>query len=106
MIEKQMINILLVEDDEVDVMNAKRAFKENNITNPLCPIQNGLEALIMLRGEEKTKNIPGDRKLTLLNLNMPKINKIEISRELRTTLIQHIPVVVLDTSNIELELLI
>lgn len=30
-----MTNILLVEDDEVDVMNVKGAFKKNNITN-LC----------------------------------------------------------------------
>ena len=33
--EFQMINILLVEDDEVDVMNVRRAFKKGHITNPL-----------------------------------------------------------------------
>jgi hypothetical protein len=30
-----MLNILLVEDDEVDVMNVRRAFQKNRITNPL-----------------------------------------------------------------------
>ncbi len=30
-----MINILLLEDNEVDVMNVKRAFKKVNITNPI-----------------------------------------------------------------------
>jgi hypothetical protein len=30
-----MLNILLVEDDEVDVMNVRRAFERNNVSNPL-----------------------------------------------------------------------
>ncbi|HEU4562152.1 MAG TPA: hypothetical protein VFS20_30265 [Longimicrobium sp.] len=29
------LNVLLVEDDEVDVMNVQRAFRKNNIANPL-----------------------------------------------------------------------
>jgi len=48
---EKMVNILLVEDDEVDVMNVKRAFKKNNITNPLNICNNGLEALDFLRGK-------------------------------------------------------
>jgi hypothetical protein len=31
----RLLNILLVEDDEVDVMNVRRAFQKNRITNPL-----------------------------------------------------------------------
>jgi hypothetical protein len=31
----KLLNILLVEDDEVDVMNIRRAFKKGNISNPL-----------------------------------------------------------------------
>lgn len=46
-----MINILLVEDDEVDVMNVKRASKKNNINNPLHMASNGLQALLLLRGD-------------------------------------------------------
>ena len=33
--QDKKIHILLVEDDEVDVMNVRRAFKKNNIVNPL-----------------------------------------------------------------------
>jgi hypothetical protein len=36
------LNILLVEDDEVDVMNVKRAFDKNHITNPLFVAGNGI----------------------------------------------------------------
>ena len=47
---EKMLNILLVEDDELDVMNVQRAFKKNNISNPLYVAGNGLEALDLLRG--------------------------------------------------------
>lgn len=100
MIKNKMINILLVEDDKVDVMNVKRAFKKNKIANPLALAANGLEALNMLRSEDESKNIPHERRFILLALNMLKMNGIEFLRELRAALqLQHIPVVVLTTSN-------
>ncbi len=100
MMEGQMINILLVEDDEVDVMNVKRAFKKNNITNPLYMASNGLEALELLRGTEKSPEIPRERRLILLDLNMPKMNGIEFLRELRADPeLKATPVIVLTTSN-------
>ena len=43
--------ILLVEDDRVDIMTVQRAFKKNNISNPLYIARTGLEALAMLRGD-------------------------------------------------------
>ncbi|PIG92723.1 response regulator [Gloeocapsopsis sp. IPPAS B-1203] len=96
----KMTNILLVEDDEVDVMNVKRAFKKNNITNPLYLAANGLEALAMLRGENSDFQIPYERRLVLLDLNMPKMNGIEFLRELRAdSELRFTPVIVLTTSN-------
>ena len=98
MLEK-MTNILLVEDDEVDVMNVKRAFKKNNITNPLYMAANGLEALALLRGTGKPE-IPRERRLILLDLNMPKMNGIEFLREVRADPeLKATPVIVLTTSN-------
>lgn len=95
-----MTNILLVEDDEVDVMNVKRAFKKNNIVNPLHLAGNGLEALFMLRGNGKPPVIPRERRLILLDLNMPKMNGIEFLKELRADPeLKPIPVIVLTTSN-------
>ncbi len=49
---QKVVSILLVEDDEVDVMNVKRAFRKNNIENPLYIANNGIEALEMLRDRE------------------------------------------------------
>jgi len=100
MIENKMINILLIEDDEVDVMNVQRAFKKNNITNPLYVAANGLEALDILRGQGDLPNMPHERRLILLDLNMPKMNGIEFLRELRLDPeLKPIPVIVLTTSN-------
>lgn len=92
----KLLNVLLVEDDEVDVMNVQRAFKKNNITNPLYLAGNGLEGLEMLRSND----IPAGRRLILLDLNMPKMNGIEFLRELRADpALSPTPVVVLTTSN-------
>lgn len=97
----RLINILLVEDDEVDIMNVKRAFKRNNISNPLYIASNGLEALALLRGEsDEMPPVPSTRRLILLDLNMPKMGGLEFLQELRTDpVLRNIPVVVLTTSN-------
>jgi CheY-like chemotaxis protein len=99
--EEREINVLLVEDDEVDVMNVKRAFTRNRITNPLYVANNGLEALAMLRGESTTKQaLPDSRRIVLLDINMPKMNGIEFLQELRQDPeLSAIPVVVLTTSD-------
>lgn len=92
----RMLNILLVEDDEVDVMNVRRAFERNNVSNPLFVAGNGLEALEMLRDGQ----VPNERRLILLDLNMPKMNGIEFLQALRADPeLASTPVVVLTTSN-------
>jgi CheY-like chemotaxis protein len=103
MINNLMLNILLVEDDEVDIMTVQRAFKKGNISNPLYIANNGLEALALLRGTPgQPCEIPPERRLILLDLNMPKMNGLEFLHELRAdTALRHIPVVVLTTSNEE-----
>ncbi len=96
--DTKMLNILLVEDDEVDVMNVRRAFKKNHIVNPLFVAGNGIEALDVLRGGK----VPKERRIVLLDLNMPRMNGIEFLRELRADPeLRSTTVVVLTTSNDE-----
>lgn len=98
--EEKPMGLLLVDDDEVDVMTVKRAFKKNNITHPLYVASNGVEALAMLRSNAIPKLLPGHRRLILLDLNMPKMGGIEFLRELRADPeLRAIPVIVLTTSN-------
>ena len=96
-----MVNILLVEDDEVDVMNVHRAFAKNDIRNPLWVAGSGPEGLRMLRSGQ----VPRERRLVLLELNMPRMTGIEFLRELRADpVLRPTPVVVLTTSDDERDL--
>jgi CheY-like chemotaxis protein len=98
----KLLNILLVEDDELDVVNVQRAFKKNNILNPLYVAGNGLEALAMLRGEAAENPMPADRRIILLDLNMPRMGGIDFLRELRADKeLSLTPAVVLTTSDEE-----
>ncbi|ALJ00307.1 response regulator [Rufibacter tibetensis] len=93
--EDKEVHILLVEDDEVDIMNVQRAFKKNNITNPLHITRNGLEALEVLR----SGTIPMPP-IIILDINMPKMNGIEFLQELRKdSTLNRISVFVMTTSN-------
>jgi CheY-like chemotaxis protein len=98
MLDNKILHILLVEDDEVDILNVRRAFDKNKITNPLYVATNGIDALNMLRNGQ----VPKSRRIVLLDLNMPKMNGIDFLRELRRDpKLRSIPVVVLTTSNAE-----
>jgi CheY-like chemotaxis protein len=97
-VAEKTLNILLVEDDQVDVMNVRRAFEKNKLANPLYVAGDGIEGLRMLRSGE----VPADRRIVLLDLNMPRMNGIEFLRELRSDpALLLTPVVVLTTSNDE-----
>lgn len=92
---QKLVNILLVEDDEVDVMNVKRAFSKNNIMNSLFIAGNGVEALEML--EDKIIPLP---KIIILDINMPKMNGIEFLKIVRENeKLKNISVFVMTTSN-------
>jgi CheY-like chemotaxis protein len=95
-VDERALNILLVDDDEVDVMTVKRAFARANITNQVFVATDGIEALALLR----TDGVPAERRLVLLDLNMPRMNGIEFLREVRNDpALQRLTVVVLTTSN-------
>ena len=97
-----LLTIFLVEDDEVDVMNVKRAFAQNNIGNPLFVARDGVEALEKLRNGE----IPKERRIVLLDLNMPRMNGIELLREVRNDpALCSTTVVVLTTSKDEQDMI-
>lgn len=95
MIDEKILNILLVEDDEIDIMNVQRAFRKNNITNPLFIARNGLEALEMLQQEK----VPLPH-IVILDINMPKMNGLEFLQAVRKDdNLKHLNVFVMTTSN-------
>ena len=92
-------SILLVEDDEVDIMNIERAFKKNNIQNPLFIARNGIEALEMLRKPDQF-GIKVCPQFVILDLNMPKKGGLEFLHDIRTDeALRSLTVFVMTTSN-------
>jgi len=89
--------VLLVEDDQIDQMTTKRAFKSLNVTNELVIVENGIEALGYLRAPDNREPC-----LILLDLNMPKMGGIEFLKEMKKEeFLKRIPIVVLTTSDQE-----
>ena len=89
--------ILIVDDDLVDGMTIKRAFKDVDVTNRIDLVGNGEEALEFLRNEENEKPC-----LIFLDLNMPKMGGIELLRIIRKDEnLNTIPVIILTTSKDE-----
>ena len=74
------VTVVLVEDNVVDVMAVRRAFKKHKIANPIVLANDGVEALELLRNTSQPVPRP---LLVLLDLNMPRMNGIEFLAELR-----------------------
>ncbi len=89
--------ILLVEDDEVDVITARKALGEINVTNELIHKCDGKEALEYLRDESKTKPC-----IILLDLDMPHMDGFEFITAIKSEdNLKKIPLVVLAASDEE-----
>jgi len=90
-------SVLLVEDDSIDAMTVKRAFKDLKLTNPLQHRLNGEEALEYLRDPSHEHPC-----VILLDLNMPRMNGAEFLKVAKADEhLKKIPVIVLTTSNEE-----
>jgi CheY-like chemotaxis protein len=97
--KKQQFSLLVVDDDDVDVMNVKRALKRNDLSLPVDRAANGLEALEFLNQKFQASGTV-DKLVILLDLNMPKMNGIEFLRAIRSDeRFRVLPVIVLTTSD-------
>jgi CheY-like chemotaxis protein len=76
------IHILLVEDDDGDAKAMDRAFKRAKIANPIRRAIDGVEALEILRGENGRERLAHPH-LLLVDLNMPRMNGIQVLQTLR-----------------------
>lgn len=89
--------ILLVEDNPLDLDLTLRAFAAKNISNPIQVARDGEEALDYFERWEKGEPTPI---VILLDLNMPKVNGLEVLEKLKSHPdFKTIPVVILTTSS-------
>lgn len=98
---KEIIEIILVEDNADDAMLALRALKMHNVTNKIVHLKNGEEALkfIFSGAEYDGYKFTEHPKVILLDLKMPKVNGMEVLEALKSNAqTRAIPVVILTSS--------
>ena len=94
---------MLIEDNADDRDLTIRALKKNNILNPVIVASNGAEALTMLFGDDHRDQ--GNPALILLDLNLPKVDGLEVLRRIRADeRTRVVPVLVLTSSKEEQDL--
>jgi CheY-like chemotaxis protein len=99
--------ILLVEDNPSDVKLTKRALEQNQITNELVVAEDGREALDYLFGAGRyagrdAHDIPA---VVLLDLKLPRVEGLEVLKEIRANeFTKLLPVVILTSSSQEEDL--
>ncbi len=102
--DKVPVEILLVEDNPNDAELAIRALKKNRIVNNLVLVTDGEEALefIFAKGKFNQRDINNIPRLILLDLKLPKVDGMEVLREIKNNPITKIiPVVILTSSKEE-----
>ena len=102
------VDILLVDDNPDDVELALYALRRNQLANHIHVVNDGVEALDFLfcKGEYANRNCAQNPKLVLLDIKMPKLNGLEVLKEIRSDeRTAGIPVVILTTSKEERDLI-
>ncbi|MBI5839041.1 MAG: response regulator [Chloroflexi bacterium] len=92
--------ILLVEDDPKDIELTVSALSEHNLANGILIVRDGVEALDYLyRRGTFAQRSNGNPVVILLDLKMPKMDGIEVLRQIRSDeKLKTIPVVILTSS--------
>ena len=99
------IDILLVEDNPGDERLTREALKEGKVYSNLHWAKDGVEALQFLKREGKHDTAPRPD-IILLDLNLPKKDGREVLAVIKKdSVLKHIPVVVLTTSEAEEDVL-
>jgi len=96
------VEILLVEDNRSDADLMMRALTKGGFNNRLHWVQDGVEALefVTCRGAYVDRAIGELPKLMLLDLKMPRLNGLDVLRELKShEATRAIPIVVMTSSN-------
>jgi CheY-like chemotaxis protein len=99
----QTVEVLLVEDNPNDVELTMRVFRKNHLANRIHIVRDGEEALEYLFRTGQYAELPNSRpKVVLLDLKLPKVDGIEVLRQIRADAHLHdLPVVVMTSSREE-----
>ncbi len=97
--DREVVKVLLVEDDPGDVLMTREALDEHHVPNRLYVVPDGVSALEFLRKEGEHAKAPTPD-LVLLDLNLPRMSGREVLAAVKSDpVLARIPVVVLTTSD-------
>ena len=98
--------ILLVEDNERDVELTLSALEEHNLANEVVVARDGAEALDYLYQRGKySDRVDGLPAVVLLDLNMPKVDGMEVLQRMKLDpVLKQVPVVMVTSSRVEQDL--
>jgi two-component system response regulator len=102
------VEILLVEDNIHDAELTIRSLKKINLANNLVHVKDGEEALefVFAQGKYADREITQRPKVILLDIKMPKVDGIEVLRQIKSNEItKTIPVVVMTSSREEQDII-
>ena len=99
----EQLEILLAEDNPEDAEMTMRALRKRNLANRLHWVKDGAEALdyLFCRGQYAGRDPARPPKLLLLDIKMPKVDGIEVLRQVKGSALKSVPVVVMTSSNEE-----
>ena len=100
----EQVEILLAEDNPKDAEMTQRALRKHNLGNRLYWVKDGAEALdfIYCRGAYADRDPARPPKLVLLDIKMPKVDGIEVLRQVKADeRTRAVPIVVMTSSNEE-----
>jgi len=98
--------ILLAEDSPADAEMAIDALKEARLANPIVHVEDGVEAMdYLLRRGAFTNREEGLPAVLLLDIKMPRMDGLEVLRQIRSAEeLKRLPVVILSSSREESDL--
>ncbi|MDB5004560.1 MAG: two-component system response regulator [Mucilaginibacter sp.] len=102
------VEILLVEDNIHDAELTIRSLKKVNLANNLVHVKDGEEALdfIFAKGQFSDRKITNRPKVILLDIKMPKVDGIEVLRQIKSNdITKTIPVVIMTSSREEQDII-
>jgi len=98
---EQVYDIVIVEDDPNDAELMVRSLKNNRLANQLTVLEDGEQALdyIFCRGQYGDRDSSGTPKVIFLDLKLPKVNGLEVLKQVKSNEdTRKIPVIIVTSS--------